>query len=92
MATKASLVAVQISAEGSQPFGEGNGSFPRTINPTTCDGKSCSGRDELRLRLFRFTSGLVAELISSVRVHENSIQLVFPPSPLPARLSWGWAC
>lgn len=79
--TKASLVAVQISAEGSQCFGEGSGSFSQTTNPTTWDGKSCSGRVELRLRLFRFTSGLVAELISSGRVHGSSIQLVFPLSP-----------
>ncbi|OWK61414.1 Ral guanine nucleotide dissociation stimulator [Lonchura striata] len=69
------LPPLEISAEGSQPFGEGNGSFSQIINPTTCHGKSWSGRDELRLRLFRFTSGLVAELISSVRVHESSIQL-----------------
>lgn len=80
---KASLVAVQISAESSQCFGEGSGSFSQTTNPTTWDGKSCSGRDELRLRLFRFTSGLVAELISSGRVHGSSIQLVFPALPSP---------
>lgn len=45
--------------------------------------KSCSGRDD-ELRLFRFTSGLVAaELISSGRVHGSSIQLVFAALPSP---------
>lgn len=88
--TKASLVAVQISAEGSQPFQEGNCSFFRcqTINPTTCDGNSRSGtagkgRDELRLRLFRFTSGLVAAAHQLCREFMKAPSSLFSPLSPP---------